>query len=218
MAGKGGACQRYKLARTRCQATYHCRGDPMWSPPWLDPSPPNRAPTRGRRYIHCVRLQNLLAEPAIDADIRRPERIVVEGHAGERFECLVAGEGPDREISGIGAELADAAQDEVQGCALMARRAGLEVRGQRGVGDLGAGGEVLDVMQSVAVDRRSLDHLVVAARILQMDRLVGGALGMIVSGPRTVEMRLPFIEPLHALAFPERHVGGQAPQPHGAAE
>ena len=121
-------------------------------------------------------------------------------------------------MAGIGAELADAAQDEVQRRRRMARRAGLEVRGQGGVGNLGAGAEIFDVVQAVAVDRRALDDLVIAAGILQMDGPVGGVLGMVVKSGRAVEMGLPFVQPLHALAFPERHVGGQAAEPHGAAE
>jgi hypothetical protein len=92
------------------------------------------------------------------------------------------------------------------------------VRGQGGVGDLGASAEILDVVQAVAVDRRALDHFVITAGMLQMDGPVGGVLGMVVGGGRAVEMGLPFIHPFHALAFPERHVGRQPPEPHGATE
>src|SRR5262245_42169694 len=97
-------------------------------------------------------LKDLLAEPAVDADVSRPERVGVEGDAGERLERIVAGEAPDREMAGIGAEAADAAQNEIQRCSRMTRSARLEMCCQGGIGDLGAGAEILDVMESIAVD------------------------------------------------------------------
>jgi hypothetical protein len=147
----------------------------------------------------------VLPESALDIDLRRTIANAIYGH-------------PTFWPAGIGTEPADPAQHEVEVRLAVAHRAHGKMAAQFVVGDRFGRAEIFDTDQAVAVDRRALDHLVVTAAARQMDGLERRLLGLVHRRFGRVEMRLPLVHALQALALPQAQIGGRRTHAHGAPE